>query len=181
LSPSTVAGGNQSIGTVTLTGNAPVDATVSIFSFNDPVAAVPVSVVIPAGSKSTTFVINTSQVTANTNVTISSVYAGVTRNATLTVRPPRLVSVTLNPATVIGGTPSTGIVTLDGPAAAAGTPVTLSSNNTAAATVPASVLVPAGQTVATFSITTKVVTTNATVTITGNRVVSQTAALTVTP
>ncbi|MCI0350777.1 MAG: DUF4082 domain-containing protein [Acidobacteriales bacterium] len=181
LNPSTLAGGNQSIGTVTLTGNAPVDRTVNIFSFNDPLAQVPVSVVIPAGSRSTTFVINTAQVTANTNVTIQAVSLGITRNATLTIRPPRLASVTLNPTTVVGGTPSTGTVTLDGPAAAAGTPVTLSSSNTAAATVPASVLVPAGQRSATFTVTTKVVTSSATVTITGNRVVNQTATLTVTP
>lgn len=181
LSPSTVAGGTQSVGTVTLTGNAPVNRTVNIFSFNDPLAQVPVSVVIPAGSRSTTFVITTAQVTANTNVTIQAVSDGITRNATLTIRPPRLTSVTLNPNTVVGGTPSTGTVTLDGPAAAAGTPVTLSSNNTAAATVPANVTVPAGQTSATFSVTSKVVTTTTNVTITGNRVVNQTATLTVTP
>jgi hypothetical protein len=55
---------------------------------------------------------------------------------------------------VIGGDPATGTVTLTAAASAGGTQVALSSNDTAAATVPASVTVPAGSTSASFPITT---------------------------
>src|SRR2546426_4109008 len=65
---------------------------------------------------------------------------------TLTVNPQPVLlsSLGVNPMTVTGGSNSTGTATLDGPAPAGGAQVTLSSDNTAAATVPASVTVPAG-------------------------------------
>ncbi len=57
-----------------------------------------------------------------------------------------LSSLALNPTSVAGGNSSTGTVTLSGPAPAGGAQVALSSSNTAAATVPSSVTVPAGAT-----------------------------------
>jgi PKD repeat protein len=57
---------------------------------------------------------------------------------------PSLSSVTLNPASVTGGTSSTGTVTLSGAAPTGGATVSLSSSNTTAAQVPASVTVAAG-------------------------------------
>src|SRR4029077_3608296 len=53
-----------------------------------------------------------------------------------------VASVTVNPTVVVGGTSSQGTVTLSGPAPAGGARVTLTSSNTAAAHVPASVVVP---------------------------------------
>jgi len=79
---------------------------------------------------------------------------------------PALVSVALNPATVTGGAGSTGTVTLSAAAPTAGAIVTLTSGNTNAATVPASVTVAAGATTATFAITTKAVTAGTVATIT---------------
>jgi len=67
---------------------------------------------------------------------------------------PVLTSLTLTPSSVIGGTGSTGRVTLNGPAPAGGAVVSLASDNTAAATVPASVTVPSGSTSATFVVAT---------------------------
>src|SRR3989449_1386873 len=83
-----------------------------------------------------------------TPATISAVYRGVTRPATLTVNPQPVLlsSLGVNPTTVTGGSNSTGTATLDGPAPAGGAQVTLSSDNTAAATVPASAAAPAGAT-----------------------------------
>ena len=71
---------------------------------------------------------------------------------------PALASMTLNPATVTGGANSTGTVTLSAAAPAGGAVVALTSSNTNAATVPASVTVAAGATTATFPVTTKTVT-----------------------
>jgi hypothetical protein len=76
---------------------------------------------------------------------------------TVTVSLPTVSSLTLNPTSVIGGLgSSTGTVTLSGPAPAGGAQVLLSSNNSAAS-VPASVTVPAGATSATFTVSTSTV------------------------
>src|SRR6266699_997976 len=76
-----------------------------------------------------------------------------------------LSSLALNPTSVAGENSSTGTVTLSGPAPVGGAQVTLSSSNTAAATVPSSVTVPAGATSATFTVSTSVVTASTAVTI----------------
>jgi hypothetical protein len=62
------------------------------------------------------------------------------------------ITLQLNPQTVAAGYPSVGKVTIAPPAPAGGATVVLSSGNTALATLPASVLVPAGLTSATFAI-----------------------------
>jgi hypothetical protein len=67
---------------------------------------------------------------------------------------PSLSAVTLNPKEVVGGNPSTGTVSLTAAAPAGGFPVSLSSDNTAVATVPPSVTVPAGSASATFTVST---------------------------
>jgi hypothetical protein len=68
---------------------------------------------------------------------------------------PDLQSLTINPSSVVGGSTAIGTVSLNGPAPAGGLQVQLSSNNPNVASVPASVTVPAGQTRASFSITTR--------------------------
>ncbi|MBI1800038.1 MAG: hypothetical protein HYR71_00210 [Chloroflexi bacterium] len=78
-----------------------------------------------------------------------------------------LASLTVNPTTVTGGSPSTGTVALSGPAPAGGALVGLSSSNSAVASVPASVTVPEGATAANFTITTFPVSANKSVTISG--------------
>jgi chitodextrinase len=65
-----------------------------------------------------------------------------------------LVSLALNPATVTAPNPSTGTVTLSGPAPAGGLAITLTSSDTRKARVPATVTVAAGQSSATFTVTT---------------------------
>ncbi len=68
-----------------------------------------------------------------------------------------LSTVTVNPKDVLGGNPSTGTVTLTAAASSGGFTAALSSDNPAAATVPASVTVAAGARSANFPITTNVV------------------------
>jgi hypothetical protein len=83
---------------------------------------------------------------------------------------------------VVGGSPSQGTVTLTAAAPSGGAVVSLSSSNTAVATVPPSVTVPAGSTSAGFTVTTRSVTGSTSVTITAAYGgVTKTAALTVTP
>jgi len=65
-------------------------------------------------------------------------------------------SLTLNPSTVDGGSPSTGTVTLSTGAPPGGATVRLASDN-AAAIIPATVSIAAGQTTATFTVNTSTV------------------------
>jgi len=67
--------------------------------------------------------------------------------------PPALASVSANPSTVTGGNSATGTVTLTAPAPAGGISVALSSAPSAIS-VPASVVIPATQSSASFSIST---------------------------
>src|SRR6185503_19888078 len=65
-----------------------------------------------------------------------------------------LVSLALNPTTVTAPASSTGSVTLSGAAPAGGLAVTLTSSDTRKARVRQTVTVPAGQSTATFTVTT---------------------------
>src|SRR3989475_2559584 len=97
-------------------------------------------------------------------------------------RPSTLSSLTLSPSSVTGGNSSTGTVTLSVPAPSGDAVVSLSSSDTSVATVPSSVIVPAGATTATFTVNTSTVTTSALVTISASYGgVTQTASVTVTP
>jgi len=188
LNPASVTGGASSTGTVTLGGPAPTGgAVVSLSSNNTTAARAPASVTVAAGATSASFTVSTSTVTTATAVTISAAYAGATRTATLTVNPGTppvtLSSLTLNPTSVTGGTQSsTGTVTLSGAAPSGGAVVSLSSNNTAAAQLPASVTVAAGATTASFTVSTSAVSAATAVTITAAYGgTTRTAILTVNP
>jgi hypothetical protein len=184
LNPTSVTGGNFSTGTVTLSGPASAGgAVVTLASSDTAVARVLFSVTIAAGATSASFTISTSAVAASTMVSISAAYEGTTRSASLTVTPaapppPTLSSLTLSPSSVVGGLESsTGTVTLTGPAPAGGAQVLLSSSN-GAASVPSSVIVPAGATSATFTVRTSgvLVSTSATISASYNNT-SRTATL----
>jgi len=172
LNPTSVTGGASSSGTVTLSGPAPAGGTVVTLSSNDVAkgVTVPASVTVASGSTSATFTTATTAVTANITATISATLGATTKTATLTVAVPTLLSVTLNPTSVVGGSSSAGTVSLTGPAPTGGIAVSLSSNSTTSGiTVPASVTVAPGQTTAAFSVSTTAVASNVTATITGTQ------------
>jgi hypothetical protein len=155
VSPSRVIGGTASTGSVGLGAPAPPGgAVVTLASSNTAVATVPPSVMVAEGQTLANFTVSTNAVGAATAVTISGSYGGYTRSAVLTIVPTTLSTLSLNPTSVIAGSTSTGTVTLTVPAPADGAVVTLSSSNTAVATVPASVTVAAGATSATFTVST---------------------------
>jgi hypothetical protein len=84
FNPSTVTGGQSSVGTVTLSGPAPAGgAVVSLRSASSKVR-VPSSVSIPAGAVSASFTAQTGRVAGKKSITVTAVYNGVTRSATLT-------------------------------------------------------------------------------------------------
>jgi Fe-S cluster biogenesis protein NfuA len=180
VSPTSVIGGNSSTGTLTLTGAA-VGSVVVALSSNNASATVPPSVTVPQGATTASFSIGTTPVASSTVATISAVYNGVTKTATLTIARPALSSLKLNPSKVVGGNPSTGTVTLSGAAPASGITVQLSSSRTTVATVPSSVTVAAGATTATFTVTTNRVRSTTNTTISGKSAgVTKSAVLSVT-
>jgi hypothetical protein len=102
VSPTSVVGGNNAQGTITLTSAAPSGgALVSLSSANASVAAVPASVTVPAGASNVTFAVTTSAVTANTSIVITATYSGLSRTTTLTVTPP---------STTTGALPAPGLL-----------------------------------------------------------------------
>ena len=189
LNPTSVNGGSSSTGKLTLSGAAPSGgAVISLTSSSASAASVPASVTVPAGSTIATFQVTTTTIASSTTLTISaSMSGGTPQTASLTVTPAPaagavLTSVTLNPGSVVGGTPSTGTVTLSAPAPTGGAAVALSSSNTATATVPANVTIRAGATSAVFTVNTTTVTTSTPVTVSASYAgVTQTDLLTVTP
>ncbi len=105
-----------------------------------------------------TFPIITSVVPTITATTLSATYNGMSKSVLLTLNPlpsPSLASLVLHPTIVVGGSPSTGTVTLSAVAPAGGATVVLTTSNTSRATVPTSVVIAAGTTSQTFTVSTE--------------------------
>src|SRR3954464_9249580 len=132
VSPDQVRDGASSTGTVTTDFADVVPTTVLLFSGAPSVAAVPATVVVPAGSNSATFTITSNAAAPETFVTITAAIANVPRTATLVVNQatptgPTLASVPGAPTSVVGGGAATGTVHFT--AATDGALVDLSSSN----------------------------------------------------
>ncbi len=155
VNPTSVNGGTNATGTITLGSPAPTGGIDVSLSSNSASATVPASVTVAAGASTATFTVTTASVNAATTATITAVAGTVTKTATLTVNqaPVTFSAFSLNPTSVRGGVSSTGTVTLSR-AATTATTVTLRSSSATRARVPASVTIPAGATSATFTITT---------------------------
>lgn len=154
LTPATVPDGVSSAGTITLDSVAPSGGyAVHVSSSDFMVARSQPIVTVPAGSRSAVFTIVTRAVPVTTTVEISARARGVTKTATLTLQP-LLKSLTLASASVKGGLPTQGTITLNAAAPVGGATIMLNSSNSVAAT-PTSVRVQEGATSATFTISTR--------------------------
>jgi len=155
--PGTVEGGASTQARVTLSGPAPAGgATVRIIS-DMPGVEVPATVTIPAGSTDAI-------VSPITTVPVGVGIFGDLRADYGTSVPmtsfgmvPLLFSMSLSTDSVAGGSVVTGTITLQRPAPAGGTDVTIVTSDTSLAQPPAHVVVPEGQTSASFSIATATV------------------------
>jgi hypothetical protein len=135
-----VPGGAATTGTLTLTAPAPSGGVLVTLTSSAPgLVAVPTGVTIPAGSSSHSFPITTSAVSTSVSATVTATSSGLTRGATLTVRPVGVAVVALAPNPVASGNAATGIVLLEAPAGPGTISVALSSSNPAIAG-PASVM-----------------------------------------
>ncbi|MDR3689105.1 MAG: protease pro-enzyme activation domain-containing protein [Fimbriimonas sp.] len=184
ISPVSIVGGNSpSGGTVTLINPAPAGGAVVSLSSGSSSVTVPASVTVAAGATTGTFSVTTSGVDASTPVTISATYNSTTKTCTLTLLPASAYSMTVSPSTVVGGssTTVTGNVHLNGRSGPSGTVVSLSSSNTAVASVPATVTIPANTSNVNFTVTTFSVASAQTVTLSGTKTTTVSTTLTVNP
>ena len=168
ISPDSVLGGNSTTGTVGLDQPAAAGGVViTLASSDDALAQVPATVTIPSGSTNASFTITTSLVATTQNVTIFADRddAGpiLPLSAGLEIREATF-SLDISPSQVPGGTGATGTVTLDEAAPSGGITLNLSSDDSAVQ-VPTSVTVPAGETEASFNLSTSTVVTDTTATI----------------
>jgi subtilase family serine protease len=169
VAPSVAYDAQGATGTVTLGVTAAGNEVVALTSSDPTHASVPSTVTVTPGNNSVTFPITTKQVATSEQVTITAQPAP---GSTLGAFPasgqfticPLLSSFSIAPTSVVGGNTAGGTISL-----AQSTPVNLTLNLTSsnpAVTVPATVVVPAGQTSATFPITTRAVAANVTATVT---------------
>ena len=168
FAPSTLQGGLDAVGVVTLKSPAYAGGVVVSLVSPDPGAVgVPPSVIVPAGQTSAHFPVQTGPVTAVTPVVVTATAAGTTVKATITVVPATVAALTILPTSVVGGVENAvGIVTLAAPATTDTTvKISVTTASTAGdVTYPAIVTVPAGYINTTFDIGTNTVTSKAVVT-----------------
>jgi hypothetical protein len=149
-------------GTVTLASAVPFEVRVTLASTNSGVATVPQNVVVPANAQAANFTVSTTGALGVVGIT-ASLEGSAPRSETLVVLP-RITALAVLPSTVEGGQDAGGRVTLES-APPFTVNVVLSSSNTGAATVPASVDVVANTQIEDFTISTGFVTQNRAVTI----------------
>jgi len=87
ISPDTIRGGDNALGTVTLDGPAPAGGAVITLARSSNNVKIPVSVTIVAGATEASFTIQTKHVTRTTNVTMTASYNFVLLSANLTITP----------------------------------------------------------------------------------------------
>ncbi len=153
VSPTSVGGGDTSIGAVTIYQPAPVGGYVVNLSTEYPSAVgVPASVTVPAGSTTATFTITTGKFSNifNCDIYASDGFSGA--QATLNVVGNSIANLTLNPSSIGCNETSTAMVTLSSPAPSTGWVVNISDEYPSSVSVPTTVTIPAGATSATFII-----------------------------
>lgn len=168
LDPETIPGGFSGEATVVLDDTAPFGGASVNITASNAIVSVPSSVTVPGGETTKTFTYVTSPVGKTTPVVIRAERAGYIAQNTLLVQPTALDRINVAPTLIPAGTRANGTAFLAGRAPATGFRVFLSSSNTSAAIVAASVLVPAGASQAPFLVYTTQVQTNTPVTITGS-------------
>ncbi|HEX8558862.1 MAG TPA: FG-GAP-like repeat-containing protein [Pyrinomonadaceae bacterium] len=164
ITPSSVVGGTQAEVNVTLAPGAVAPSgsrSLTVSSSRSSVVPAPTGVRILAGMTNVRFRLDTASVTTTQSVTITvSAGSGSSRSATLTVTPAgaaTLGSLQTQPSTVPGGAGSTGVVSLTPGTVApsGGAVVSVTNDNPSLVTTPFNVTIAAGQSSASFPISTQ--------------------------
>lgn len=155
LSATSAFTGGYFQGTVVLGGAAPAGGqVVSLSATPSGLLTLPASITVPAGAKSGSFGASVKAAFSFTSVTIRAAVGNSSKTASVKIFP-ITVSLNLSPASVVGGFPSVGTVTLNTPAPAEAQVVQLSATPNSLLTIPSSVKLTGGMTKITFNISTK--------------------------
>ena len=164
--PASVVAGQSSVGTVTLNSAAlgALNVNLTVTAGNAAVLSIPASVTVATGSKTATFTVVTTDVSAKTTVTVSASVNGASKAANLTVTANTPTAVTFTPGSVTGGSSSVGKVTFGKPLATTmSVALSIVSGSSAIASMPSSVTIPAGSSSVTWTVVTSKVSTTTTV------------------
>jgi len=166
LQQSSMTGGAAQQGTVLLTGIAPSGGLSVVLSSSNPAIQAPKEVFIPAGATSGVFAIQAGVVAIKSSGLMVAQLGTLKKSTSVSVVPPVISVVVASRGTVIGGDMVEVTVHITGSAPSGGTSVSLTSGNIAL-TVPASVVVPAGQTSVVFTASSKPVSKTTSVKVSG--------------
>jgi len=155
-SPDHVAGNSAGSATLTLGAPATVAAVVSVTSSNAALLPASKTVTIPKGASTAVIRFTTGLVITDTNVELVCSAGGLDTRVGITVLAARPKSLSVLPSAVMGGKSAVGTLTLTSVAPLGGQVVTLSSTD-AGVQVPSAVTVPAGKSIAVFTLTSTVV------------------------
>jgi uncharacterized protein (TIGR03790 family) len=161
----TLVGPASSSGTVQLQAAALSATVVNLVSTKPAVVTVPPSITVPAGHTTAAFPISVAQVTVDTRVKITASAPSLAVDNTLDVTP-LIGAVWFKINTTSARTPLKGVLFLNDVAPAGGVTVQLTSSNPSVASVPAALVIPAGDASANFTVATSPVTANTSVVIT---------------
>lgn len=154
FSPTTVAGGTSSTGTITIGSPAGGAGQAVDVTDDSSYCSETTPQTVAAGQTTKTFTLTTIGVPSQQTCTATAAIAGVGVSAAVTITAPTLSSLSCTPATVVGGSAnSTCTVTISGPAPTVGTVITV-SDDSAYTSEPATVTVTDGNTTAMFTATT---------------------------
>jgi hypothetical protein len=184
FTPTTFGGGMQGLtGTVMMNGAAPPAGAVISLSSNSPAVTVAPTATLSPGFYWANFAFSTNNVMVKTIATITATFQGSSISILVTVLPPAPpAAITLSPATTAGGSgTSVATVTLGAPAAVDDA-LQITVSNPSIVSVPTTVVIPAGYTTGSFTISTSIVSasTNVGIAVSGGGA-TVSAVLTVTP
>ena len=166
-----VTGGNLAVLNVTFDKVTPPDGLNLTLSYSplNVVPNAPTNVTVPGGRTNYLIGVPTAVVGSDT-LLIGSAQGqyGGNLGAFITVRSVEMTNFTISPVSVVGSHNATGTIFLNRAAPSGGVVVSLQTDNSAVATVPATMTIPSGNQTGTFTISTKAQTSNSTATILAN-------------
>jgi hypothetical protein len=149
-----VTAGHTDTTIITLTGTARADFTIALSSADPSVIQVPPTISVTPGVNQVPVLLQTAalQLAKPVTVNITATYAGRTITLPVTVAPPRLTSVLVNPATVVAGKAAAGLVSLNFSPIGSPARVQLSSSSPGFASVDREAAIQPGYSSSTFHV-----------------------------
>jgi RHS repeat-associated protein len=149
-----IRGGSSVMATLTLDGTASERGITIGLETDSRLLEVPASVAVDAGQRSATFAATAKPVESDVPVSVAATLGEQRTMAELTIEPPVLTGLTVTPPTVVGGEPLTAKPVIDGPAAASGAAVAITSSDPSLVAALSGATIPAGAVTATVQLPT---------------------------